>query len=549
MSHFAASKRHYRQLRSDIKKIRDMLKLTSALREFFREPITLERAREELKRAMESRTERFLEIVRTQVFERSASPYLKLFKLAGCEFSDVRAQIHSHGLEKTLKQLAAQGVYLTADEFKGKKEVLRGTASFWVNPSDFEPLGASPGVTIQTSGTRNQPIRSSVPLEWLHLRACAIAVFLSAHGVFSNAHAMYDAILPGSGGINNLLSYAKLGIATDHWFARKIPVNNWLEGQYHSLMTYLIVLMGKWFGPGFPKPELIDLTDIPRIIDWVSENRREGKACCIACAASNGVRIARAALELGQSLEGVTLNVSGEPLTEGKREIMESAGAAVTCRFAYSAGMTAGYGCANAVHPDEVHVTQHMMALILHPTLNTGDGTPIQPLLGTMLYPSAPAVLINVANGDYGIMDERNCGCALENAGLTLHLHYIRSYEKFATEGMSYFYGDLFELIEHTLPSEFGGGPGDYQLVEEEDETGQTRLTILVHPNIRNLDENRLIARITAAFADGPRGNRFMTGVWKNAGTFQIRRTQPHASPRGKILPLHIRRHQNASAL
>jgi hypothetical protein len=31
-----------------------------------------------------------------------------------------------------------------------------------------------------------------------------------------------------------------------------------------------------------------------------------------------------------------------------------------------------------------------------------------------------------------------------------------------------------------------------------------------------------------------------MTGVWENAGTFRVKRDVPYASPRGKILPLHI---------
>ena len=35
---------------------------------------------------------------------------------------------------------------------------------------------------------------------------------------------------------------------------------------------------------------------------------------------------------------------------------------------------------------------------------------------------------------------------------------------------MNYSGGDLVDLRETQIPLEFGGGPGDYQLVEEEDE-------------------------------------------------------------------------------
>jgi hypothetical protein len=145
-------------------------------------------------------------------------------------------------------------------------------------------------------------------------------------------------------------------------------------------------------------------------------------------------------------------------------------------------------------------------------------------------------------NGDYATFSERSCGCALEKAGLRLHLHRIRSYEKFTSEGMNYFYGDLFDLLEKTLPAEFGGGPGDYQLVEEEDTNGQTRLTLVVHPQVGSVEDRKLLSRLQDGLGWGSRGNRFQAKIWQAVGTLRVRRAIPHASPRGKILPLHILR-------
>ncbi len=102
------------------------------------------------------------------------------------------------------------------------------------------------------------------------------------------------------------------------------------------------------------------------------------------------------------------------------------------------------------------------------------------------------------------------------------------------------FYGDLYELFEGAFPGEFGGGPGDHQLVEEEDKTGQTRLTLVVHPEVKAVDEKRILARLKAELSKRSRGDRFMTDLWANAGRFKLKRAVPHASPRGKILPLHI---------
>jgi hypothetical protein len=243
---------------------------------------------------------------------------------------------------------------------------------------------------------------------------------------------------------------------------------------------------------------------------------------------------------MGVSLEGSKCLVGGEPYTEAKAETLKRVGLSCITRYSFNGGGNIGNGCANPRYRDEVHVNGHMMAVIRHPTNLNKEAGAIHPLLFTSLQPFGHLLLLNTANGDCATLETRDCGCPLQRLGLTTHLHHIRSYEKFTSEGMNYFYGDLFEFIETTLPTEFGGGPGDYQLVEEEDCNAQTRLTLLVHPGVGKLDEKTLLARLRQALCNGSRGNRFMTGVWENAGTFRVRRDIPYASPRGKILPLHI---------
>ena len=439
-----------------------------------------------------------------------------------------------------MEQLAREGVYLTSDEFKGKRAVVRGTRTFWVSPQDFKRADAPAGFATQSSGTRNDPVRSFVSLDWLAERSLVVAAVFAAHDLFPRAHAMYDAILPGGSAVNNLLMHAKLGLKTDRWFARAIPVNSWLEGRYFSLLTWLIVLAGKRFGPGFPSPELIDIPNLHRIVEWVQERNRAGQACCIASAASNAARIGRLAWERGVSLQGTTFIVGGEPFTEAKREVIERVGGKSISRYAYGGSVNIGWGCADPLHTDDIHVNQHLLALLPQPRPLAGDGPAIQPLLCTTLSPLAPRLLLNVESGDYGVLEQRACGCRLGQLGLTLHLHRIRSFEKLASEGMNYFYTDLFDLLEKALPTAFGGGPGDYQLVEEEDATGQTRLTLRVHPDVPDLDEGGLLARLHEGLLEGSRTQRFMARVWQTAGTVRIRREVPHASPRGKILPLHL---------
>jgi len=543
-------KETYQSLRTTYWKLRPKLtylgprataRQAAALRRCFRDRVTIARAEEEIKRALVHREERFLEVVRTLIYERPASPYLILLNQAGCAFSDLQSHVRRHGLEGTLSRLAQEGVYLTAAEFKGKIDVIRGARSFRVSPLNFARPDAVPGLMVESSGTSNAPLTGRVALDWISIWTFSKGIFLAAHDLLSSSHAVYDNMLPAPVATYSLLHNARLGIATDRWFAQRWPVDRPARSVQSLWSTALIVLMGKCFGPGFPRPELLPFREFRPVLEWIAKRRREGRHCCLDVTGSNAVRIARMALEQGISLEGTTCLLHGEPFTDGKREIIERAGAQCTTRYSFSIGMNAGHGCANPAHIDEVHVNQYMLAVIAHPRPLDLGGAPIRPLLFTTLYPQAALMHLNVENGDYATLERRACGCPLERVGLTLHLHRIRSYEKFTAEGWTYFYGDLYGLMEQTLPAEFGGGPGDYQLVEEEDENGQTRLTMLVDPAVGALDEEKLGARVREEFLHGTLGDGSVARAWwYQGGTFRIRREPPRASSRGKILPLQI---------
>lgn len=538
---FNRLKKSYSQIRSDLRMAAGTLVLIKGLREFFRETITLEQATEEIKIALDSREERFLELIRAEVYNRKSSPYLKLFHMAGCDFADLQAHVRQHGLEKTLERLASEGVFLTSDEFKGKKEVVRGRQAFRISPTDLQLQASARGLILnQSSGTSGQAQRYPLSLDRLVFVAHSISIFFSAHDLFDYAHAIYDAPLPSDAAIRHLLTFGKSGVRVDRWFARQVPMGAWPEAAYHHLMTYLIVLAVKRFGPGAPSPEFVDAEEPHRIVDWITDKKPTDRPRCVRTTASNAVRIVRAALALGRSVAGTKFIVSGEPLTESKRHLIENAGGIAIPGYGCAGLGHIGYGCANPLYTDEVHLSQDKLVTIRHPRPSDCNGQAIRPFLFSTLSPLVSNLHLNVENGDFGNIDKRPCGCALDQAGLSLHLHNIRSFEKLTGEGMSYAYGDLYELLEKIFPAEFGGGPGDYQLVEEEDSMGQTRLTLVVHPEVEELDESRALARLRSALANGSRGNRFMTGVWEKAGTFRVKRQLPYASARGKILPLHI---------
>jgi hypothetical protein len=380
-------------------------------------------------------------------------------------------------------------------------------------------------------------------LNWQVAETPAVGVFLEAHDLLTHRHAAYEPMAANvSGGIHFLLMMGRLGVPFERWFVRPVPVQSWLEGAYCRITANELALVGSWFGPGFARPEVVAAGDLVRIVQWVEDSWRDGRLTCIRTVASNASRIARVAIEAGRSLAGCTFVASGEPLTTAKRRVIQQAGAKVTVVWGYEPGpVYVGFGCANPAHGDEMHILRHTLAVIEHPEpIVEAGGEAIRPLLFTTLYPTAAKLQLNVSNGDHAVLSERACGCALHEAGLTLHVHNVGSFEKLTSEGLAYSYDDLFELLETTLPDAFGGGPGDYQLLEEEGVGGQTYITLLVDPAAGPIDETRLLERLGAELAKGSRGNRFMVGVWKQAETLRLRREPPIASSRGKILPLRV---------
>ena len=532
-------KANFRQLSSDWVNVKQTLTLVAALPKFFRDRVTLRQAEAEIKRLLDTRVERFLRLTREQIYQRRESPYLMLLKQAGCEFSDLQNHVQRNGLEETLAKLAGEGVYLTSDEFKGKKGVVRGKLSFHVSPQDFERRGASAGIQMQSSGSRNPPVKAFSPLEWITLRVIGEAVFYAAHDLYACAHAVYEPVVAGR--MHFILIKGKLGLPVDRWFSLSVPVHGALEDGYHYLNARVVAALGGWFGRGIANPEYLSVEDLTPVLEWILAKQQQGRNCCLTTVVSNATRIARAALQAGISLRGLTFAVSGEPLTQFKKKVIGDAGADVALRYGTGGGNGASVGCGKAQFIDEMHVPQTIFTVVQNPRMVEYPGPVIHPIMITSLHASAPSLLLNVENGDYATLISRDCGCPLEKVGFTQHIHTVRSFEKMTGEGMNYAGSDLFELLENIIPSEFGGGPGDYQLVEEEDDRGQTRLTLMVHPAVGSVDEANLLRRLQDGLAQGSRNHRFITSIWQDAGTFRIRRGMPYTSARGKTLPLYIK--------
>jgi hypothetical protein len=158
----------------------------------------------------------------------------------------------------------------------------------------------------------------------------------------------------------------------------------------------------------------------------------------------------------------------------------------------------------------------------------------------TSLMPTAPKILLNVEIDDYGTVEERRCGCPLEELGFSTHIRHIRSFRKLTGEGITLIGTDMEHILDTVLPERFGGSVTDYQLWEEEDENGLTRLSLVVSPRVRIDDEGAVIDTVMRTLSTMNSGAEGARAIWAQAGSLRVKREEPFWTSRGKLMPLHL---------
>ena len=98
---------------------------------------------------------RFLRTPELAIYGHPGSPYLQLLRAAGCEFGDLKSLVDKEGLEGSLSRLVEVGVFVTFDEFKGRKETVRGSRRLNFAEEDFDNPSISPHFEAQSGGTRS----------------------------------------------------------------------------------------------------------------------------------------------------------------------------------------------------------------------------------------------------------------------------------------------------------------------------------------------------------------------------------------------------------
>jgi hypothetical protein len=185
--------------------------------------------------------------------------------------------------------------------------------------------------------------------------------------------------------------------------------------------------------------------------------------------------------------------------------------------------------------PEEYHLWDHDLAVVPR-RRERDDGVEVDAFCWTSLSLEAPRVLLNVENDDYGEVhtDATACSCLLGATGVRTRLGGIRGLSKVVAAGISV-PGEVFDRItDEALPARVGGGPGDFQFVEDEVEGGAV-VSLRVSPDLGAVDEDVALDVVTSILGESDNGV-LATEVWRPAGTLRVVRAAPLQTRAGKTL-------------
>ena len=508
------------------------------LRKFLGQPLDLGQCQRIILQRLTDRDKMLLAAFQA-IYDNLSSPYLQLLRLAGCEYGDLERTVLSDGIEATLGKLRDAGVYLSYEEFKRGKEVVRGSQRFRFKERDFDNLLPARHLEAVSGASRSIGTRTIYDFEFL-IANCTVCevVTLDAFNCLGLPLGLWANIVPGVGPVL-VLTYTKAGKIPVRWFSpvEKRAIKPALK---HLLGTNYIVNVGRLLGAKLPAPEYVPLNEAWRVTQWMAEEIRRYGGCCLETYTSLAVRVCQAAKEKGLDLNGARFITVGEPLTPAKRKEIEVTGAAACPSYGFMEAGIVAAGCCNPASVNDTHVFKDSFAVIPHRREVLHSGINVDAFLFTTLLPSAPKLLLNVESGDYGVVTTRSCDCKLGKLGLTDHISGIFGFDKLTGSGMTFVTSDLVRILEEVLPVSFGGSATDYQIIEEEDEVGRTRLSLLVSPEVGPVNEGEIVETFLAELSKGTPGKRMMTNLWSQAKMLRVKRMHPIATAMGKLLPMHI---------
>ena len=515
------------------------LRFARGLRHFLNTPLSPQDCRRVAQEQIANRESSFLRLLEQGVYGVPTNPYRALLNAAGAEYGDVAKMVRADGVEETLDKLHKSGVYVTLDEFKARRAIRRGSLEIPVTAENFDNPILPSQLTVESSGSSGKPRRLPVDLEILRHDAAWAYLHFAGMAILGRPLALWRPVPPGSSGIKNALYNAKIGHPPERWFTATHP--GWRFDRLQSCVfgKYAVWSSRSTKNP-LPVPEYTPTHDAIKVARWLGEKRRERTPAIIDAPSSVGTRVALAARENGIDISESFFRVGGEPVTKAKTAILGELGCRFSTNWAMAEISRLAYGCCNREVDDEMHFLTGKLA-IRQQDLDI-HGEQVGAFYVTTLHANTPKIMLNTEMGDSGVLTNRRCGCPLEQAGLKLHVHTLRSYEKLTTAGSQFLGSDFVRLVEEVLPGRFGGAATDYQFREESGQHNLPRVSIIVSPRVGAVANDKVIAQVTSFLGTRSRGDRRMAESWLESGTLRVVRGEPEVLSTGKTPPLRVHR-------
>jgi len=484
---------------------------------------------------MARRATRFLEMARDFVFANPANPYYAMLQQAGCSYSDLEASVGSRGLEPTLTKLLDEGVYLTHDEFKGKQPIVRrgktipAPAGIFLNPRSQGYLATS------SSGSRSQTTPARQSPQFQVYKEVHDVVQSRNHQLHRYVRCIVGPILPSAIALTSGIRGHRVGRKVDKWFSQPGKAT---DTAHYRAVTHFLVRTARLFGSSSPFPTYLPDNDFLPVAEFIAKTKRDGRPCVVNGFVSPIVRVAAAARAANLDISGTLFLVGGEALTDAKRATVESTGSSVFPSYYINEVGPIGTACSKMRQGNCVHVYSDCVAIVTRMRAAPYSDLDVPSLMFTNLLPWATRFLINAEMDDSGIVEPATCDCEYSAAGMKLQVRDIFSYGKLTGQGITLFGTDVVKILEMALPERFGGGPGDYQLVERE-QGGQTEMTLRVSPRTGA----RSTAEVEAFFLSELKrcyGGSLASRLWTHSHGFETLLAEPERTRTGKVLALHL---------
>jgi hypothetical protein len=272
-----------------------------------------------------NREANFLSTLKTNVFDHPHSPYLILFDAANITYADVEKIVAQHGIEGTLNKLYDANVYVTFEEFKGRKPIKRNGVEFQPKDSDFDNINLTTSMVGSTGGSTGKPSRTKMDLDHIAQSAKHWGLAFSIHGIFDDPMMMWSGLLPDITSPAYVFTRAHVGYNIKQWFS-SFRGNDANMGWYYTLLTYLMIFLARVQGLKFPFPEYIPLDNPLPIVQALAQEAQQ-HPITITATISKCVRISVVAQQHNIDLSGVTFYGSSEPATPAKVTSIKASGA------------------------------------------------------------------------------------------------------------------------------------------------------------------------------------------------------------------------------